>query len=123
VSRVGVPLVLALVASAVFAAPTSAVSRFSGYAAGEATGPGHSFSVGDRLILGFHDAHPNYVSFPYNVCFGRRGAKPQCRHRLNTRDGNDSFYVVPKTPGRWVASWYLSGRRVAVWRWNLATGD
>jgi hypothetical protein len=95
--RVGLLVVLALAAvcsSASLAQPPPQY-RFTGYAEGAGSGPGHLFFVGDGLNLAFRDDAASGTR--YRVCWRRGVAGRHCRLERTRRIGLTSkIFIRPR---------------------------
>ena len=100
----------------------SASTRFHGDVAGVASGPGHSFYVGDGLYLRFRDNQR--AGTRYKVCF-TRGQGRRCLRRTTGSKARISriFTAAPQNVGTYTATWYVAGKAVASWSWHNGAGD
>jgi len=120
-ARIGaLSLLVAVCAS--LPAPAGAAPRFAGDVAGAATGPGHSFMVGDGLYLEFRDR--THAHTRYRVCW-TRGSGRRCWNRTTGAKGHRSriFTAAPDHVGNYRATWYVHGAAVARWSFYNAIGD
>lgn len=104
------------------ATASSARARFDGHVSGAATGPGHSFVVGDGLNLVFRDYRRSYTR--YRVCW-TRGHGTRCWRRTTGKRGHAStiFTAAPGNVGTYVVTWSVRGRAVARWSFYNGVGD
>lgn len=114
---------LVLVVAAVGAASTQAGDgRFDGHVSGVASGPGHSFIVGNGLNLVFQDRYRAFTR--YRVCW-TRGAGRRCWRRTTGSRGRKSviFTAAPSSVGTYTATWYVAGTAVTRWSFYNGPGD
>jgi hypothetical protein len=96
--------------------------HYDGHVSGVATGPGHSFVVGDGLNIVFRDFR--HSGTPYKVCWSR-GQGQRCWHRTTGRKGHASviFQAAPSHVGNYTTRWYVHGRVAAQWSFYNGVGD
>lgn len=109
---------------AVLSAPSEARSRFGAYVGGAATGPGHSFFVGDGLDLVFVDR--GRAGTRYRVCWRKRsGGNRRCFIRRTGARGRRSviFTPAPGAVGLFIVRWSVGRHLVARFRFVNHVGD
>lgn len=121
--RSGSILALVLLLALTATSPAAA-KRFRGTVGGVATGPGHSFFIGDGLHLTFRDTRKAHTR--YKVCWRRAGhRRKRCWTRRTGAVGKRSriFTAAPSNVGTYRTAWRAHGRVVARWSFYNNPGD
>lgn len=101
-------------------------SRYKTFVGGSgAEPPKHSYYVGDAVYLAFADL--NHAPTSYRVCWGpaSRSSPLRCWRGIATVQTHPDIIgnLALRSPGTWIARWYVGSSLVGHWTFTIGSGD